>query len=67
MDGHESSQGCLCANNPAAPDSNPTHNINAFSIVIEFCCDEDKNKRKRGRDWPIFKKQFSPIPATATP
>ena len=27
-----------------------------FPFVIELWCEKDENKRKRGRDWPIFQK-----------
>ena len=29
-----------------------------FQYVIDLWCEKDKNKRKRGRDWPIFKKRI---------
>ena len=28
--------------------------LHFFQFVIELWCEKDKNKRKRGRDWPIF-------------
>ena len=31
-----------------------------FQFVIDLWCEKDENKRKRGRDWPIFlKKQYN--------
>ena len=56
----------LSAFHPAAPGSSPKHTIYAFSIYIvqtvylsiEFECEKNENKTKRGRDWPIFLKKI---------
>ena len=33
-----------------------------FQFVIDLWCGKDENKRKRGRDWPIFNKKLYPCP-----
>ena len=51
-------RGFVCACHPAATGSNPMHTIYAFFNLYYWSCNEKRmKKQKRGRDWPIFKKE----------